>query len=381
MKRDWMRVKLDRFFQRPRSSSEEQSGQNDVPMENSGIEVLVPNETDEGELRSEPMDVDGAGGSSSSSWVSKPSRPAKQPTPLKSPLTQAVVKIKPAPWSFAPRPFKVTPQKAFPKVKIAPKLKSPPGYPPKVTPLSWPRPQIQKKYVNCEQNGHWANEPTCPLSAVSAKGLVCGASLPKQPRVDILRLQAGRRDRSPAERPAGSKAKAEPAPTAIDPWNDAPPRPTGDVNEDFSNFQRGHDGDRDYLREPKRHAFPSIQQGRSMREFQNLDLPVIDPFQHEGVWAIPDDGCNSTTQGEEWMINVCKKLRKKGETPMLDANKSTSFFGVGRADARGQFKIPFCLRLKETGFVPHGTVVTWEAPGEKFPMLLSQSVQAKMGFL
>ena len=69
MKRDWMRVKLDRFFQRPRSSSEEQSGQNDMPMENSGIEVPVPNETDEGELRSEPMDVDGAGGSSSSESV------------------------------------------------------------------------------------------------------------------------------------------------------------------------------------------------------------------------------------------------------------------------------------------------------------------------
>ena len=109
-----------------------------------------------------------------------------------------------------------------------------------------------------------------------------------------------------------------------------------------------------------------------MKEFQNVDLEVIDPMKHEGVWAIPDDGCNSTTHGGKWGQDANKKFRKKGVELKLVAEKGTSFSGIGKARAKGQYKLPLCVKLRETGFVPLGTVVSWEVPGESFPMLLSQ---------
>ena len=113
----------------------------------------------------------------------------------------------------------------------------------------------------------------------------------------------------------------------------------------------GDDHDADFLAEPRHHAFMAqILQKRWIKEFQNVDLPVIDPVAHEGIWAIPDDGCNSTTHGERWKDDAAYKMRKKGVEPRLVATKSTSFSGVGKAQAKGQYQLPFCLKLEETGF-------------------------------
>ena len=51
-------------------------------------------------------------------------------------------------------------------------------------------------------------------------------------------------------------------------------------------------------------------------------LPVVDIYQSSGVYAVLDEGCNSTVHGTEWISNAAKKLSNlgyivPGSRPML----------------------------------------------------------------
>ena len=109
-------------------------------------------------------------------------------------------------------------------------------------------------------------------------------------------------------------------------------------------------------------------------------LRVVDPYTDPHVWAIVDDGCNSCTHSDAWMQNAREKWAKLGFTPFLRDSTSTNFTGVGSAPSTGKWKMPAAVKLVESGLVIPGAVDSHEIANSRHPLLLSQSVQAKLGF-
>ena len=50
------------------------------------------------------------------------------------------------------------------------------------------------------------------------------------------------------------------------------------------------------------------------------DLPFVDIFQHEGIWACLDEGCNSNCHGTGWRENVVSKLQMRRLSPYMPGN-------------------------------------------------------------
>jgi hypothetical protein len=127
-------------------------------------------------------------------------------------------------------------------------------------------------------------------------------------------------------------------------------------------------------------ASPSL--GTVMHEDKGTtSLKVIDPFTHPGVWAIVDDGCNSCTHSEKWRLNAMAKWKKLGFAPYLRDSKSTNFSGVGERKTNGKWKLPCGLLLEESQLNLPGGLDSHEIADGTHCLLLSQSVQAKLGFL
>ena len=61
--------------------------------------------------------------------------------------------------------------------------------------------------------------------------------------------------------------------------------------------------------------------------------------------------------------------------------KGTNFTGVGNATTAGRWKIPCALRLEDSGVILPGGLDSHEMKGVNYPLLLSQSVQSKLGFI
>ena len=112
-----------------------------------------------------------------------------------------------------------------------------------------------------------------------------------------------------------------------------------------------------------------------------MNLPVVDPYTSPHVWCIVDEGCNACTHSKEWMDNARGKWHKLGFDAYRTSSSSTTFNGVGRGQTSGKHKIPFGLKLEESGLTLPGGVESHEMEQGGHCMLLSQSVQAKLGFL
>ena len=115
------------------------------------------------------------------------------------------------------------------------------------------------------------------------------------------------------------------------------------------------------------------------KDNQTLNLRVVDPIAHEGVWAIIDDGCNSCCHGEVCRQNAEAKMKVLGLHPIWLHRKATTFNGVGTSRTSGKLKIPMAIRLQESGMVIPGCVHSHESPEKTHPFLVSQACQAKLG--
>ena len=74
---------------------------------------------------------------------------------------------------------------------------------------------------------------------------------------------------------------------------------------------------------------------------QTLSLRVVDPIADDGVWAIIDDGCNSSCHGEVWRQNAEAKMKVLGLNPIwLHWTSATTFNGVGTSMTSGKLKTP-----------------------------------------
>ena len=112
-----------------------------------------------------------------------------------------------------------------------------------------------------------------------------------------------------------------------------------------------------------------------------MNLPVVDPFASPYVWCIVDEGCNACTHSKRWMIDARAKWRKLGFDAYQVSSTPTTFNGVGTGNTTGRHKIPIGLKLEETGLTLPGGLESHEMEEGNHVLLLSQAVQANLGFL
>ena len=108
-------------------------------------------------------------------------------------------------------------------------------------------------------------------------------------------------------------------------------------------------------------------------------LPVVDIYQSSGVYAVLDEGCNSTVHGTEWISNAAKKLSNLGYSTRFSSNAARTFKGLsGETETLGGRNIPFSIMgLDGESRVP-GVLESHEIQGTA-PLLLSLYAQAQLG--
>ena len=117
----------------------------------------------------------------------------------------------------------------------------------------------------------------------------------------------------------------------------------------------------------------------------NHELREIDILTDDGIWAILDEGCNTTCHSHEWRINAEKKLLQKGFT-MEYCHSEKSYNGVGGSATKASmmFRIPFAIEVGPEYKSLAGVIESFELetpPGHFVPMLISLSNQATLGLV
>ena len=110
-------------------------------------------------------------------------------------------------------------------------------------------------------------------------------------------------------------------------------------------------------------------------------LPVIDIWNDPGVWAVLDEGCNSTVCGEEWLERAIACYAAVGYDVVKVSDVGKPFKGLsGTCVTRGSLRLPFALTFEagKEHKLP-GVLETHVIPG-RIPLLLSQHAQAALNF-
>ena len=97
------------------------------------------------------------------------------------------------------------------------------------------------------------------------------------------------------------------------------------------------------------------------------------------MYAVLDEGCNSTVHGTEWISNAAKKLSNLGYSTRFSSNAARTFKGLsGETETLGGRHIPFSIvGLDGESRVP-GVLESHEIKGTA-PLLLSLYAQAQLG--
>ena len=65
-------------------------------------------------------------------------------------------------------------------------------------------------------------------------------------------------------------------------------------------------------------------------EYSSDGKRLVDPYEDEGIWAIPDGGCNASCHSVKWRENADAKLRADGYTTHWYHQKQKTFRGLGK---------------------------------------------------
>ena len=110
--------------------------------------------------------------------------------------------------------------------------------------------------------------------------------------------------------------------------------------------------------------------------------PYVNPYEDPGIWAILDEGCNSSTHTRPWRENAEAKWLKLGFQCYISNPKKTKFTGIGQTYSTGRYKLPMALKLEESGEIIPGAVDSHETEAKPntrpHPLLLSNVVQAHL---
>jgi hypothetical protein len=81
-----------------------------------------------------------------------------------------------------------------------------------------------------------------------------------------------------------------------------------------------------------------------MKDIQATQLRVVDPYEDPHIWAVVDDGCNSSCHTKLWRKNADKKLAKLNLQCHMESSETTTFKGVGERKTAGKWRIPFGIQ-------------------------------------
>ena len=106
----------------------------------------------------------------------------------------------------------------------------------------------------------------------------------------------------------------------------------------------------------------------------------MDPFGHDGIFALLDEGCNSSCHSRSWRINAELKLKRGPRLAMKDTPRTAGTYkGIGGAETTCRKVVPICLKMEPSELTVSGSIATNEIDGQDFPLLLSLQVQQKLG--
>ena len=119
-----------------------------------------------------------------------------------------------------------------------------------------------------------------------------------------------------------------------------------------------------------------------MAQFPEASLLLVDPYEdHDNVWVMLDEGCNSTCHGSRWHAHTTKVLSKHGlKMEKLD-HLGGQFRGVGAARVLGRWRMPFSIQLRPSELRVHGELESTELDNKEMLMLLSLQAQSQLGLV
>ena len=113
------------------------------------------------------------------------------------------------------------------------------------------------------------------------------------------------------------------------------------------------------------------------------DLRVVDLLEDEGIWAVLDEGCNTTCHSKAWRLNAEEKYLKMGYcVEWQQADKE--YHGVGDRPTKASSMYLFPFSVDTTGYCKglSGVVESFELDHQSFvPLLLSLGNQATLGLI
>ncbi|CAE7418365.1 GIP [Symbiodinium sp. CCMP2592] len=110
-------------------------------------------------------------------------------------------------------------------------------------------------------------------------------------------------------------------------------------------------------------------------------LPLLDPLEdHDNIWVMLDEGCNTTCHGRKWRQNAEATLAKHGLKLLKVSSEGGAFRGIGSSRCSGKYKLPFALGLRPQGTL-NGDLESSELENDEVLCLLSLQDQTQLGLV
>ena len=112
-----------------------------------------------------------------------------------------------------------------------------------------------------------------------------------------------------------------------------------------------------------------------------MNYETVDVARSSHVFAVLDEGCNSTCHSKAWAVDAEARLARLGYSMPLKDDSCKSFAGLGSGNTKteGVRSIPFSLLLPDGNM--NGELDSYQLSTGNSPLLLSLHAQTKLGLV
>ena len=112
-----------------------------------------------------------------------------------------------------------------------------------------------------------------------------------------------------------------------------------------------------------------------------MNFETVDIARSSHVFAVLDEGCNSTCHSKAWAVDAEARLARLGYSMPLKDDSCKSFAGLGSGNTKteGVRSIPFSLLLSDGNM--NGELDSYQLSTGNSPLLLSLHAQTKLGLV
>ena len=112
-----------------------------------------------------------------------------------------------------------------------------------------------------------------------------------------------------------------------------------------------------------------------------MNFETVDIARSSHVFAVLDEGCNSTCHSKAWAVDAEARLARLGYSMPLKDDSCKSFAGLGSGNTKteGVRSIPFSLLLPDGNM--NGELDSYQLSTGNSPLLLSLHAQTKLGLV